>query len=410
MESLPLERPPDGVLDQPAHRFGPCGRFDQSDHHINSFDNSLVTREIIVSYSGETDFSATQLRLIRFREPPWRRVNGPEDVNGQGRGARLMRTALLVALVLGFLIGIGFLFVIERDAGGIDLAAPKAAALSVTSGGKAVAFNPDRVAADGVVEGARPEVAIRPDVAGILATVHVRETQDVARGTLLAELDNETQKQRVALAVAELARARSQLDRLRNGERAERRKAAAAVEQAREVIVQQTKADWERSRRLAENRSASREEFDRSYYTMLRAQRRMGRVRGRARLHRSPGADRRDRDRGWQCGRGRGAAAAGAGRAGEDPVARPERRPHPPGLRRAGRAGGARHVATDPPSRRSLETTGAGLRRGTRRRPRRGRPTRPGHRRRPARSRIRRHRRPRHAPDGPARAAVRRPW
>jgi len=88
---------------------------------------------------------------------------------------------------------------------------------------------------------------------------------------LLAEMDNETQKQRVALAAAELTRARAQLARLRNGERAERRRAIAAVEEARKVLVQQTKADWERSRKLAENRSASREEYDRSYFTMLRA-------------------------------------------------------------------------------------------------------------------------------------------
>src|SRR3989442_1747880 len=38
-----------------------------------------------------------------------------------------MRTTLLVALVLGILIGLGFLFALQRDAGGIDLAATKKA-------------------------------------------------------------------------------------------------------------------------------------------------------------------------------------------------------------------------------------------------------------------------------------------
>jgi multidrug resistance efflux pump len=127
------------------------------------------------------------------------------------------------------------------------------------------------VAANGVVEGATPEVAIRPEQAGILATVAVRENQDVAAGTLLAELENASQKQRVAVNQAELVRAKAQLERLRNGERAERRKVAATLEEARKIVLQQTRADFERSKKLAESHNASREEYDRSYYTMLRA-------------------------------------------------------------------------------------------------------------------------------------------
>jgi multidrug resistance efflux pump len=135
---------------------------------------------------------------------------------------------------------------------------------------KAEAFHPDRVAADGVVEGARPEVAIRAELTGTLAAVHVHESQDVTRGTLLAELNSGHASQRVALAAAELARARAQLELLRSGERAERRKAAAAVEAGKEAVFQQAKVDWERSRKLAEQRNASREELDRAYFTMLR--------------------------------------------------------------------------------------------------------------------------------------------
>ena len=43
--------------------------------------------------------------------------------------------------------------------------------------------------------------------------------------SLLAELRNESQRHQVALAEAELTIARAQLERLRNGERAERRRA-----------------------------------------------------------------------------------------------------------------------------------------------------------------------------------------
>jgi multidrug resistance efflux pump len=187
-----------------------------------------------------------------------------------------MRTTLLIALVFGIIIGLGSLYALEHGAGAINFGAPQkavavtpATAPATTTPG--VAFRPDRVAADGKVEGARPEVEIRPDVAGLLASVAVRENQDVSAGTLLAELENSTQKQRVAVAQAGLARARAQLVRLRNGERAERRKAAAAAEEARRVVLQQTKSDFDRSEKLAKARSASREEYDRSYFAMLRA-------------------------------------------------------------------------------------------------------------------------------------------
>src|SRR5262249_43928082 len=73
-----------------------------------------------------------------------------------------------------------------------------------------------QIAANGMVEGAAPEVAIRPEVAGTLAAVHVREGQDVAAGAVLLELRNETQRHQVALARAELDLAKAQLERLRN--------------------------------------------------------------------------------------------------------------------------------------------------------------------------------------------------
>src|SRR6516162_8439938 len=117
-------------------------------------------------------------------------------------------------------------------------------------GGKPVEAVPDQIAANGVVEGIRPEADLRLDTTGIIAVVHVREDQEVRRGTVLLELDNETQKHQVALAGAELAIARADLERLRNGERPEKRKAVAAVERSRRVISQQAEADRKRSQQL----------------------------------------------------------------------------------------------------------------------------------------------------------------
>ena len=138
-------------------------------------------------------------------------------------------------------------------------------------GGSAPSTRAGRVAANGVVEGTRPEVALRPEAAGVLARVPVRENGAVKAGDLLAELANESQKEQVALAEAEAAVARAERDRVRNGERAERRKAAAATESARKAILQQAEADWKRSQRLANSQSASAEQYDADYFKMLRA-------------------------------------------------------------------------------------------------------------------------------------------
>jgi HlyD family secretion protein len=135
----------------------------------------------------------------------------------------------------------------------------------------AAAYRPDRIAADGVVEGAHPEVALRPEVTGTIAAIPFRENQDVSRGTLLVELGNETQKQQLALAEADVQTAEAQLERLRNGERPERRRAVAATASARQAVYDQARSDWEHSQQLAGNHAASREQWDRDYYRMLRA-------------------------------------------------------------------------------------------------------------------------------------------
>lgn len=66
-----------------------------------------------------------------------------------------------------------------------------------------------RVAANGVIEGARPEVALRPEVPGNIAAIYFREGQAVKAGDLLVELRNEAQKCNVELARAELSSARA---------------------------------------------------------------------------------------------------------------------------------------------------------------------------------------------------------
>lgn len=124
----------------------------------------------------------------------------------------------------------------------------------------------DRVTADGVVEGARPESALRPEVAGTLAAVYVKEGQQVKKGELLAELKNETQVLQVTLATAELSIARARQSKVLNGERAERRKAYAAIQESKLVAYKRAKGALERTQVLWEKHQISRDEYDRDYF------------------------------------------------------------------------------------------------------------------------------------------------
>jgi multidrug resistance efflux pump len=172
---------------------------------------------------------------------------------------RITLLILLVLLALSGLLGLAFI------RGNEWLGSSSAPILPPASAW------PKEVAANGIVEGAKPEVAIRPEVAGILKAINARENQDVAQGSLLAELQNKTQAEEVSLAKAEVTIAKAQLVRLRNGERAEKRKAMAAIEQAKHVAYQQAKADWERTHKLVGIRSSSLEQGDRDYFTMQKA-------------------------------------------------------------------------------------------------------------------------------------------
>ncbi len=139
------------------------------------------------------------------------------------------------------------------------------------AGGQPVEAVPDRIAANGVVEGAHSEAALRFEVTGIIAAIHVREGQEVRRGTLLVELANESRKHQVSLAKAELTIAQAELERLRNGERPERRKASAAFEASRRAAFEQAETDFKRSQRLRHRDAGSGEQVDNDRYRLQRA-------------------------------------------------------------------------------------------------------------------------------------------
>ncbi len=133
------------------------------------------------------------------------------------------------------------------------------------------AYRPDLVAANGIVEGARPEVALRFEIPGRLSKLMVHENEEVARDAVLAELHNEPYRQHVAQAAAELAHAQADLLKLKNGERQEKRDAVRAQEEARRVLHASAKADFERSQQLFGTKSISREQFDADYFKLHKA-------------------------------------------------------------------------------------------------------------------------------------------
>jgi multidrug resistance efflux pump len=129
----------------------------------------------------------------------------------------------------------------------------------------------DQVTANGVVEGARPEVALRPEITGTIACIYYRENQEVAAGAVLVELANEPQKQQVALAEAEVDVAKADLDRLHNGEHPHKRAAARALEDSKRAWYLQAKKEWERAKELLEQRAVSPEQYETAHFKMLQA-------------------------------------------------------------------------------------------------------------------------------------------
>jgi len=128
----------------------------------------------------------------------------------------------------------------------------------------------DEVVANGVVEGARPETKLRPQLSSALAAIHVHEGQQVAAGALLAELCNESQQSRVRLAQAELAKAKAALEKLRNGERREKRQAAAADERAKQNSYLNADANLRRSERLRSAQAVSQQGWDVDFFVVQR--------------------------------------------------------------------------------------------------------------------------------------------
>jgi multidrug resistance efflux pump len=114
----------------------------------------------------------------------------------------------------------------------------------------------------GRVEGSTAEIELRPELAGRIQEVLVREGQLVEQGQMLMRLDDRQARQEVALAEAELALAESKLERLNNGAHQQQRVEAAALLEAKQAELERAKADWKRAQSLLRERVISQQDGD----------------------------------------------------------------------------------------------------------------------------------------------------
>jgi HlyD family secretion protein len=142
------------------------------------------------------------------------------------------------------------------------------------SGRSARTISSTVIAAPGRVEAISEEIRVSSELSGRLKTVHVEEGDRVQRGQVLAEIENDDYRARVAAGDAELAQREAELRRTVNGARTQERGEAQASMQAAKAVLDNSKNEAERRRGLADRNLISRDEADRyeRQYQVARAQ------------------------------------------------------------------------------------------------------------------------------------------
>jgi multidrug resistance efflux pump len=170
-----------------------------------------------------------------------------------------MKKTVIIAVVIGILAGVGGRFMLHGSAAGTKA--------DTAAQGEPVAT----VAANGVVEGVRPESALRAETVGAIARICVHENDKVEAGQLLAELANGPQEANVALARAELGVAEQQLKKLEAGERPQTRSRAKAEVEAKAVAYDLARRDYERAQQSRMGVSASDQDSARTRLNLAKA-------------------------------------------------------------------------------------------------------------------------------------------
>jgi multidrug resistance efflux pump len=117
------------------------------------------------------------------------------------------------------------------------------------------------IVAAGRVEAISEEIRVSSEISGRLKSVRVEEGDRVRRGQVLAEIENDDFRARVAGGDAELTQREAELRRIVNGARGQR-EAEASLEAAKAVLAN-ARSEAERRRGLADRNVISRDEADR---------------------------------------------------------------------------------------------------------------------------------------------------
>ena len=130
------------------------------------------------------------------------------------------------------------------------------------------------IAAPGRVEAVSEEVRVSSELSGRLKRVNVEEGDRVQRGQVLAELENDDYRARVAEAEADVSQREAELRRTVNGARTQERREAEASMQASKAVLDNAETEAKRRRGLADRNVISRDEADRyeRAYLVARAQ------------------------------------------------------------------------------------------------------------------------------------------
>jgi HlyD family secretion protein len=120
------------------------------------------------------------------------------------------------------------------------------------------------VAGPGRVEPASEEVQVSAQLGGTLRRVAVEEGDRVAAGQVIAVLENDDYRARVASAEAEWRLKEAEARKVVNGARGQERGEAAASLHEAQAVLENAKADHERRRGLYAGQVISREEMDRA--------------------------------------------------------------------------------------------------------------------------------------------------
>lgn len=131
-----------------------------------------------------------------------------------------------------------------------------------------------RIAAEGVVEAASEEIAVRAETAGRLTSVPVEEGDRVARGQIVAALDQSLASAQVKAAEAEVKLRQADLTALLNGANELQRLEVWVHMKQAETAEAEARAEYERRKKLFDQGAISEEELERAANALTLAEQR----------------------------------------------------------------------------------------------------------------------------------------